>query len=264
MSTVKNRHADESRVLESKGLLTWAAANSNGNGTCSVRKRAIDIVLSTLGLAVSAPVFPLVALLIKLEDGGPVFYMQERVGERLRPFRLYKFRSMVADAERKSGPVWSTENDPRVLRVGGLLRSTACDELPQLINILKGDLSFVGPRSHRRFFFDKFSREVPRYTRRYDMRPGLSGLAQLLARYDSTAQQKLRFDLLYLKRQSIILDVKIILASFAVTLLGRWDERRGKKLRCVEAFLRFGHRRHRSGRPMVARAVADIGEEISA
>jgi lipopolysaccharide/colanic/teichoic acid biosynthesis glycosyltransferase len=203
-------------------------------------KRVCDVALSATGLLLSAPVFGLIALAIKLEDGGPVFYTQERVGRHGKPFRLYKFRSMIPDAESKTGAMWATKDDPRITRVGRLLRRTAGDELPQLFNIVRGDISFVGPRSHRAVFAEQFAREVPGYAARYAARPGLTGLAQVFGRYDSSARQKLRFDLLYLRRRSFALDVKLVLASFLVSFLGRWDERGGAKVHGLKRFLRLG------------------------
>jgi lipopolysaccharide/colanic/teichoic acid biosynthesis glycosyltransferase len=226
------------------GLATWRRNGVQADGHREhPGKRPLDVFLSGLGLLVSAPIFLTVALAVKLEDGGPVFYTQERVGRGQRPFRLVKFRSMIVDAEAKTGPVWAGADDPRITRVGRLLRRTACDELPQLVNIFRGDMSFVGPRAHRRAFYDQFARQTPGYDRRYAIRPGLTGLAQLFARYDSPALQKLRFDLLYMKRASLPLDLKLIFASFLVTFLGRWDERRGKKLGILHRIVVAGGRR---------------------
>lgn len=222
-------------------LMTWRIECDELNGHREyAAKRVFDTLLSATGLVLSSPAFGLIALAIKLQDGGPVFYTQERVGRHGTPFRLYKFRSMVPDAESKTGAVWATRDDPRITRVGRLLRRTAGDELPQLINIVRGDISFVGPRSHRAVFAEKFKREVPGYAERYAARPGLTGLAQVFARYDSSAQQKLRFDLLYLRRRSFALDLKLILVSFLVSFLGRWDERGGAKVRGLKRFMRLG------------------------
>jgi lipopolysaccharide/colanic/teichoic acid biosynthesis glycosyltransferase len=222
-------------------LLTWRLAREVSEARREyTAKRVFDALLSAAGLVLSAPVFGAIALAIKLEDGGQIFYTQERIGQHGKPFRLYKFRSMVPDAESTSGPTWASKHDPRITRVGRLLRRTAGDELPQLINIARGDISFVGPRSHRAFFAEKFSREVPGYAARYAARPGLTGLAQVFARYDSSAQQKLRFDLLYLRHRSFALDIKLILVSFLVSFLGRWDERGGAKVRGLKRFMRLG------------------------
>ena len=242
---LRPRPATGRRLLEveSHGLATWNHFEAQREYRL---KRGIDVLLASIGLVLTAPVFAIVAILIKLEDGGPIFYAQERVGKDFQPFWLRKFRSMIPDAEGKTGPVWSCENDPRVLRVGRILRQTALDELPQLISIFKGDLSFVGPRSHRMFFFQKFHEELSDYDRRYGVQPGLTGLAQVLGHYDSSARQKLRLDLIYIKNQSATLDLKLILASILVTILGRWDQRHGRKLAWVERFLRLGHHVRRS------------------
>ncbi len=237
--------------MRTSSVVTWRvdAARMAGARAYAL-KRPIDIALSGVGLLASAPLFGLVALAIKLEDGGPVFYVQERIGRDCKPFRLLKFRSMIPDAEAKTGPAWASKGDDRITRIGRLLRRTAMDELPQLVNILKGDISFVGPRSHRAFFFQKFGAEVAGYTARYAVQPGLTGLAQVFARYDSSALQKLRFDLLYLRRQSLILDAKLILASFLVSFLARWDERGGAKVAGLRRFVRLGTAgRRRAGAP---------------
>lgn len=238
----------------SSGLLTWRLDDKVIAVTREYRlKRPLDAVLSLAGVILAAPAFSLIALAIKLEDGGPIFYTQERIGRGGKPFRLFKFRSMVPDAEAQSGPAWASKDDSRITRVGRVLRRTAADELPQLLNIVRGDISFVGARSHRAFFYDKFSREVPAYRERYRARPGLTGLAQVFARYDSSALQKLRFDLLYLRRQTLALDVKLILASFLVSFLGRWDERGGAKVRGLRRFMRLGSRARKHAGKSVAR-----------
>ena len=230
----------------SSSLLTWRLDAGDAAGGREYRlKRPLDVLVSLTGLVLAAPVLAVIALAIKLEDGGPVFYTQERVGRGGKPFRLFKFRSMVPNAEAQSGPAWASAHDPRITRVGRVLRRTAADELPQLLNILRGDISFVGARSHRAFFYDKFSRELPAYRERYRARPGLTGLAQVFARYDSSALQKLRFDLIYLRRQSLALDAKLVLASFLVSFLGRWDERGGAKLHGLKRFMRLGGRADR-------------------
>lgn len=229
------------RGVPVKGCLTWHSVEQPQERLREyVLKRPLDISLSLVWLLISAPVFLLVAAAIKLEDRGPIFYTQERIGRHRRMFKCLKFRSMVPSAEAETGHMWATERDPRVTSVGRFLRCTACDELPQLLNILKGDMSFVGSRSHREFFYEKFDRELPGYARRYELRPGLTGMAQVFARYDSSARQKLRFDLLYMQRQSLMLDIKLIVASVMVSLLGRWDERKGKKLPLLHRFLCLG------------------------
>ena len=192
-------------------------------------KRALDLVLSSAGLLVSCPVWLLVAILIKQDDGGPVFYSQIRTGQNGVPFRVLKFRSMIVDAEKESGAVWATENDPRVTRVGRILRATAMDELPQLWNIFRGDMSFVGPRAERPDLVDKFAQDIRGYRDRFRVRPGLTGLAQVYGQYDTAPHHKLKYDKLYIKKQSFCLDLKLILLSFLITFKGKW-EFRGKKV----------------------------------
>jgi lipopolysaccharide/colanic/teichoic acid biosynthesis glycosyltransferase len=191
-------------------------------------KRLLDIFMSGLGLFLSAPLWVLASLAIKLEDGGPVLYRQMRIGEGSRFFYVLKFRSMVLDAERQSGPVWAEENDKRITRIGRVLRATALDELPQLVNIFKGDMSFVGPRPERPEFVHEFCQEIEGYDDRFQVRPGLTGLAQIYGQYDTPARDKLRYDLLYVKNQSIWLDLKLIGISFWITFRGKWQTREKK------------------------------------
>lgn len=198
-------------------------------------KRVFDVVLSGLGLLVSAPLWALFALAVKLEDGGPVLFKQDRVGQHGRIFSALKFRSMVPDAEKGVGAVQAEHNDPRVTRAGRLLRATAMDELPQLWNILRGDMSFVGPRALR-----PGETEVSRtgesgpidaisgYAARSAIVPGLTGIAQIYAPRDVPRRQKFRYDRLYLRRQSVWLDVRLILLSFWISVRGTWESRSNK------------------------------------
>jgi lipopolysaccharide/colanic/teichoic acid biosynthesis glycosyltransferase/glycosyltransferase involved in cell wall biosynthesis len=197
-------------------------------------KRAFDIVLSGAGLIASAPIWGLIALLIKLEDGGPVFYGQERSGLNGVPFEVKKFRSMIPNAEARIGAVQATEHDPRVTRVGRLLRATAMDELPQLWNIFRGDMSFTGPRALRpgeieagRGTLEKLE-DVPGFQERASVRPGLTGIAQIYAPRDIARRWKFRYDLLYVRRQSFWLDVRLVLLSFWITFRGSWEARGSK------------------------------------
>jgi lipopolysaccharide/colanic/teichoic acid biosynthesis glycosyltransferase/glycosyltransferase involved in cell wall biosynthesis len=198
-------------------------------------KRCLDITLSAVGLIVSAPLWGLIALAIKLEDRGKVFYVQERVGRWGKIFLAYKFRSMVQDAESATGPVQSWENDTRVTRVGRILRVTAMDELPQLWNIFKGDMSFVGPRALRPGEIEVRGdgsleplEAVPGYRERQSALPGLTGVAQIYASRDLPRRQKFRYDLMYIRRQGLWLDLKLILTSFWITFRGRWESRTRK------------------------------------
>jgi lipopolysaccharide/colanic/teichoic acid biosynthesis glycosyltransferase len=192
-------------------------------------KRLFDIILAGVGLVISSPFWLLFSLLVKLEDRGPVFYGQERVGRNGVSFRVLKFRSMIVNAERQTGPVWAAANDPRVTRVGRVLRATAMDELPQLWNIFKGDMSFVGPRAERPELVRGFADSIPHYEERFLVRPGLTGIAQVHGQYDTPAGHKLKYDRLYIKNASLLLDLKLIALSFLITFSGKW-EHRGKKV----------------------------------
>jgi len=186
-------------------------------------KRAIDVVVSFLGLVLSAPLILLTATAIKLESRGPVFYRQERVGQNDRRFVLYKFRSMAEDAEAKLGPVWASECDPRVTRVGAIIRKLRIDEIPQMINVLKGEMSFVGPRPERAYFVERLKQNIPYYDLRHSVKPGITGWAQISYRYGDSEQdavEKLQYDLYYIKHMSPIFDLQIIFESLKVIMLG--------------------------------------------
>jgi lipopolysaccharide/colanic/teichoic acid biosynthesis glycosyltransferase len=195
-------------------------------------KRALDVGLSGIGLLVSSPVWLLAAVLIKLEDGGSVFYSQDRVGQGGRRFRVLKFRSMVPNAEASVGALQASANDPRVTRVGRFMRATALDELPQLVSIFRGDMSFVGPRALRPGEIEvsgsgrvEALEDVPGFRERCRARPGLTGVAQIYAPRDIPRRQKFRYDRVYLHRQSFLLDLRLILLSFWITFRGTWEAR---------------------------------------
>ncbi len=199
-------------------------------------KRLLDLALSGAGLIASAPLWAVIAALIKIEDGGPVFFTQERVGRGGRRFEALKFRSMVADAEAATGPIQSGQHDARVTRLGRVLRATAMDELPQLWNIFRGDMSFVGPRALRPGEIEvngsgtvEKLEDVPGFEDRCAVRPGLTGVAQIYAPRDVVRRRKFRYDRFYIRRQSLWFDVRLILLSFWITFRGRW-EARGRKL----------------------------------
>lgn len=176
-------------------------------------KRLVDIGVASLLLVVSSPFLLIIAIAIKLDSRGPVLYKQTRVGYKGKEFTLYKFRTMKHDAEADTGAVWAEENDPRITRVGQFLRKTRIDELPQTWNVLIGDMSLVGPRPERRVFVDRFSREIPFYTRRLNMKPGITGWAQIRRGYDTDLEgvkEKLQYDLFYLENYSLSLDIKIL------------------------------------------------------
>jgi lipopolysaccharide/colanic/teichoic acid biosynthesis glycosyltransferase len=198
-------------------------------------KRLFDLALAALGLLASAPLWPCVALAIKLDDGGPVFYGQHRAGQGGRAFKSWKFRSMVPDSDERFGPLQARSGDARVTRVGRVLRATALDELPQLWNIFKGDMSFVGPRALVPEEIEVHGdaapvplEKIPGYEERHRVRPGLTGLAQIYADRDVPRRCKFRYDLLYIKKQTFWLDLKLIALSFWITARGKW-EARGQK-----------------------------------
>jgi lipopolysaccharide/colanic/teichoic acid biosynthesis glycosyltransferase len=198
-------------------------------------KRPFDIVLSSLGILLSSPLWLLIAALIWLEDRGPVFYHQARVGKAGRIFKALKFRSMIRDAETENGPIQAVENDPRVTKVGRVLRATAMDELPQLLNIFKGEMSFVGPRALRPHEQEvrgspdtRDIEDIPGYQTRHAVRPGLTGLTQVYLPGDTPRRKKFRYDILYIKKRSFWLDLKLIALSFWITFRGKWESRQPK------------------------------------
>jgi sugar transferase (PEP-CTERM system associated) len=187
-------------------------------------KRFASLASSILGLLLSLPLLPFVVLAIKLSSPGPVLYRQDRVGRDGVIFRCYKFRTMRSDAEADTGPTWATDDDPRITRVGRFLRKTRMDEIPQLWNVLKGDMSLVGPRPERPEFVAAFNQTIPYYHLRHAVRPGITGWAQTLYKYGSSvedAKEKLRYDLYYIKNMSLGLDLLIIFSTVKIILLGR-------------------------------------------
>jgi lipopolysaccharide/colanic/teichoic acid biosynthesis glycosyltransferase len=198
-------------------------------------KRPFDRSLAGLGLLLSAPLWAIASLAIKLEDGGPVFFRQERWGQGKRPIHVYKFRTMVPNANPDGVTVQARADDPRITLVGKILRATAFDEIPQLLNIWRGDMSFVGPRALP--MNERQSREpsedipdalIPGFEERLRVRPGLTGIAQIWAARDIPRRHKFKYDLLYLKKQSLWFDLKLIGLSLWITIQGKW-EARGKK-----------------------------------
>ncbi len=187
-------------------------------------KRLMDISISFVILILTLPVTLLTAIAIKLDSKGPVFYRQERMGHEGKIFKVYKFRSMVHNAEELTGPTWSTKDDPRITRVGKFIRRVRIDEIPQMINVLKGEMSLVGPRPERPYFVKKLSEEIPLYTRRLKVRPGVTGWAQVKHKYDENIEDvktKLRYDLFYIENMSLRMDLKILFRTIFVVLTGK-------------------------------------------
>lgn len=224
----------------------WAARQNSGEGRAFERifKRAFDLTASSIGLVILLPVWIAIAAAVVIDSRGPVFYSQVRVGINRRrgpsngntppadrrkadtfgrPFRIYKFRSMVVNAEANTGPIWATAEDSRITRVGRFLRRTRLDETPQLWNVLLGDMSLVGPRPERPTFVQSLSVSIPDYPKRCSALPGITGLAQVKSRYDTSvdsANRKLQYDLYYLKNGRILLDLKIMAATVKVMARG--------------------------------------------
>jgi sugar transferase (PEP-CTERM system associated) len=187
-------------------------------------KRILDISFAIAGLVLSAPLMAVAAICIKLDSSGPIFFRQERVGKHGQVFMLYKFRSMREDAEQMTGPVWASEDDPRVTRIGKILRKIRLDETPQMFNVLVGDMSFIGPRPERPVFVNQLKEQIPFYALRFSVKPGITGWAQVKYQYGSTvedAMEKLQYDLYYVKNVSVFLDLLILLNTIRVVLFSR-------------------------------------------
>lgn len=181
-------------------------------------KRLMDLLICLIAMIPAAPIMLLVAIAIKLEDGGPVFYKQERVTLDNKPFQIIKFRSMIVNAERYGGAQLATDNDPRITKVGRFIRATRLDEIPQILNILKGDMSIVGPRPERQSFVDEFCKEMPEFSYRVKVKGGLTGYAQIYGKYNTSPYDKLRLDMLYIENYSLLMDIKLILMTLRIML----------------------------------------------
>jgi len=221
------------------------ARRARRHAVAAAIKRSIDLVLASIGLLLLLPVFAIIAVLVKLDSRGPVLYAQERIGQNRRrsprgsatresrdrrkadafgrPFKIYKFRSMIVDAERNSGPVWASAQDSRITRAGQILRRTRLDEFPQLWNVVRGDMSIVGPRPERPTFVKALAGSIPDYPMRCSAIPGITGLAQVKSRYDTSLEsvsRKLQYDLYYVTHGRLLLDLKIMAATVKVMARG--------------------------------------------
>lgn len=185
----------------------------------NVYSRILDIGLSLIGLIIGIPLVIIFGILIKLEDKGPIIYKQERVGKHGKLFNVYKLRSMRVDAE-KYGAQWAQDNDPRILKVGNFIRKTRIDEIPQLFNILKGDMSIVGPRPERPMFTMQFNDDIDGFINRLLVKPGLTGWAQVNGGYEMTPEEKLKWDIDYIQSRNIFIDIRIIFRTVKVVLTG--------------------------------------------
>jgi exopolysaccharide biosynthesis polyprenyl glycosylphosphotransferase len=187
-------------------------------------KRALDLVVSAAMLVVAFPIMVIAGICIFVESGAPIFYRQERVGQGGRVFSMYKLRSMRQDAEQDGKPRWATATDDRTTRVGRVIRKLRIDELPQIINVFKGDMSFIGPRPERPFFVDTLVKEIPYYWLRHTIKPGITGWAQVCYPYGASIEEtteKLKYDLYYVKNHALFLDLVILLATIEVVFTGK-------------------------------------------
>jgi len=207
-------------VLSTTGLLGFITRLARKS--FKTFKRLFDVVASLIGLVVLSPLMLLAVVLIKTCSPGSALFRQERVGENGKAFNLYKFRSMSLDAEKDSGPVWAKSHDSRLIKCGHFLRSTHIDELPQLINVLRGEMSIVGPRPERPVFVDKLSKEINDYKKRLRVKPGMTGIAQVWHKYDETVndvKKKIKYDLLYIRKMCFLVDLSILVRTLRVVAL---------------------------------------------
>ena len=211
------------QYLDERWLATAEGFRSLSEQSFQVIKRLLDITLALVGLVVASPLLIVAAVLVKIQDGGPIIYSQERVGQRGKIFRLHKLRTMVGDAEGNTGPVWAAPGDPRVTRVGRWLRKLRIDEIPQTWNVLKGEMSFVGPRPERPVFVEALQSKYPVYALRHLIRPGITGWAQIRCPYaanEGDSLRKLEYDLYYVQNASLLFDLRIILKTISIVVSG--------------------------------------------
>lgn len=231
ISDVINRSSDDMNMFDTPLLLS---RNEDLLAEQLFLKRMTDIVFSAVGLVVTAPFFLIIAVLIKATDGGPVFYKQVRLTKDRKEFEIYKFRTMIQDAEKKCGACLASEHDDRILPVGKFLRATRLDELPQLINILKGEMSLVGPRPERPELAEKIEADLPEFAYRLKVKAGLTGYAQIYGKYNTTSYDKLKLDLTYIRNYSYFLDWKLILMTPKIMLLRESTDGVGKDQELLE------------------------------
>ncbi len=218
----------ESRAPEPSSLLLFGSGILSMvitflRRTYNIAKRIMDIIIATISLIILSPLCILTAVLIKLTSKGPIFYTQIRSGKDGKLFKIYKFRTMKINAEKETGPVWARKNDNRITVMGNLLRISRIDEIPQFINVLKGEMSVIGPRPERPVFVEQLKGQISDYTKRLSVKPGITGLAQVHHRYDETitdVRKKVKYDILYIKRICFWTDLRIILRTFGVILTG--------------------------------------------
>jgi len=212
------------RTEQISGLPLIEVNFQESNWSSSGMKRFFDFLFSFVSILVLSPFFVLIGLIIKLSSKGPIIYSQERLGFKGMPYRIYKFRSMIVDAEEKSGPVWTSDDDPRITSAGRILRKYRIDELPQLINVVLGQMSLIGPRPERPYFTKKLKEKFPLYDRRFRVRPGITGWSQIKHPSDleeEDVRQKLRYDFYYIENLSLNLDLKILISTIVVVLSGK-------------------------------------------
>ena len=223
LSTESRSHAPEPTSLALIGGSLLSMIISFLRRLYALTKRTVDILGSLIGLLCLSPLLLLTAILIKLTSKGPVLYSQVRVGKNGKHFNIYKFRTMKVDAEKHTGPVWATKNDNRLTPIGGILRKSRIDEIPQFVNVLKGDMSLVGPRPERPMFVEQLKKQICDYERRLDVKPGITGLAQVWHRYDETIEdvrKKIKYDVLYIRKACFWTDIRILLRTFRVVFTG--------------------------------------------
>jgi lipopolysaccharide/colanic/teichoic acid biosynthesis glycosyltransferase len=239
---IEGRKIDPSKISNGPNVPSWVYGSRNNRsspakvtGSGYPLKRLFDLLIVLAGLIISSPMWLIFGVLIKLGDRGPILFTQERWGQNQSRIRVYKFRTMVPNAIEKFGNIQAQENDPRVTRVGHFLRATSLDEMPQLLNILKGDMSWVGPRA---LPIDEIQAQgedadlpdaaIPGFEERARLRPGLTGIAQIFAPRDVPRRQKYQYDAIYANRQSLWLDIRLIFLSLWITLRARWESRESK------------------------------------